>query len=224
MIASAACPLAFDPSTHTYTLNGVRVPSVTQVLKSAGYIRLDGVPAAVLEEARDRGQRVHQALHFMFEDDLDDASIDDEVRLYLLSARQYLERHVRQVLRAEMRVWSGRHYCAGTLDILGVDRDGQPFIGDFKTGDPADVAADLQTGAYAAFLLEMAVGDPELRAIVQVGRHLRRRSIRLFGDGRIARGIPYSDHRDFIRFMNALNVYHDQATRPGPFVAWDEER
>jgi hypothetical protein len=219
-------PLVFDPVAHRYELDGIPVPSVTSVLKHCGYIRLDGVPADVLERARDRGQRVHSALHFLFEDDLDESTVDEEIAGYLESARLYLQSHVTVSIRAEMRVWSKRYHCAGTLDLLAVHRDGQVFVGDFKTGEPADVAADMQLAAYQAFLLEMAVSDESLhRELRSAGSPiLRRRSIRLFNDGRIARESLYGDSKDFTRFLSALSVVHDQGCRPAPSVAWDDER
>ena len=59
----------------------------------------------------------------------------------------------------EIRVFSRRHRFAGTLDVLGVWR-GAGALADYKTGDPRDVAADLQTAAYLGALLEMqANGD-----------------------------------------------------------------
>jgi hypothetical protein len=61
----------------------------------------------------------------------------------------------------EVRVFSRRHRYAGTLDVLG-RWPAAPFglLIDYKTGDPEDVAADLQTAAYERALLEMrANGD-----------------------------------------------------------------
>ena len=54
----------------------------------------------------------------------------------------------------EVRVFSRRYRYAGTLDVLGVWEAAGALI-DYKTGHPADVAADLQTAAYAGALGEM---------------------------------------------------------------------
>lgn len=221
----ATCPLAFDSASHVYTLNGVTVPSVTGVLKASGYISLTGIPSSVLEHARDRGQRVHAALHYLFEDDLDLDTIDEEVAGYLASAQQYLNAYVQRVYRAEMRVWSHRHGYAGTLDILALHQNNRLFVGDFKTGDPADVAADLQTSAYLGALLEMGAQDHELSEQMRAhGAVVERRSIRLFRDGRMARETLYTDLRDYAVFLNALTLVHHQAKRPSAPMAWDDER
>jgi len=226
-VLQAACPLAFDPAVHEYRLNGIRVPSVTGVLKAAGYIDLSGIPSAVLEAARARGTRVHAALHYLLEDDLDITTVDEADRGYLESAQRYLAQHVVKVLGAEMRLWSERYACAGTTDMVAVHGDGYPSIDDFKTGEPSDVAADLQTAAYHGFICEMAMRDGLLR--VQLGGDknalplYRRRSIRLFRDGRPAAETTYYDHRDYARFLNALTVVQDLWKRPTP-QPWDEER
>ncbi len=245
-MTTTLCPLTFDDATHAYRLNGIPVPSVTQVLRASGYVSFyqdltdqiadgtrspaDGVLALVsrgrrLAEARDRGQRVHTALHLLLEGDLDDDSIDDEVRGYLESGKTYLEAHVRQVYRAEMPVWSIRHGYAGTLDLLALHSDGWLFVGDFKSGEPDVVAADLQLAAYLGALLEMGTADAALGVELRAhGPLVRRRSIRLFKDGRIARESLYSDPRDFQKFLGALALVHDQGRRPNPITGWDDER
>lgn len=47
--------ITFDPVLHEYRHNGIIIPSVTQILKEAGYINSDWYSA----EARDRGSAVH---------------------------------------------------------------------------------------------------------------------------------------------------------------------
>lgn len=227
MLAAHPAPvLQFDAEHHRYYLMGQPVPSVTGVLKATGYVSFDGVPADVLERARDRGQRVHQALHYLFEGDLDEDSIDAEVRGYLDSAKRYLTRQCSGWLRVECRVFSARNAYAGTVDLVSVHKaDGLISVDDFKTGDPADAAADLQTAAYQAALLEMATTDPELaEAFKGHPPRVQRRSIRLFKDGREARETLYQDPRDFTRFLNALAVTHDLQKRAVAALAWDDER
>ena len=136
-----------------------------------------------------------------------------------------MEMHVRQMFRAEFKVWSERHGYAGTLDLLGLHDDGYVSIFDWATGDPADVSKDLQTGAYLGAALEMAATDPELAAELRSkGPVVRRRSVRLYRDGRMAREQLYTDPRDFAKFLTALSLVHDQARRPSPITGWEEER
>lgn len=244
--ATSPTPLEFDRAEHVYRLNGAVVPSVTQVLRLSGYVDFyrdlslkiaegqlspsDGVYALMqrgrrLVAARERGQRVHDALHFLIEGDLDNDSIDDETRGYLESGEKYLASYVEKIYRAEFRVWSTRFGCAGTLDILALHHDGHLFIGDWKSGNPEDVAAWLQTAAYQGFLLEMARSEAELAGVLSLyGPLLKRRSMRLYRDGRIAKETAYTDPSDYSKFLGALALVHDQQRRPLPMQAWDDER
>jgi hypothetical protein len=61
--------LTYDDATHTYKLDGVVVPSVTQVLTAAGVID----NRWFTEEATHRGQLVHVATMLMDQGELNDA-------------------------------------------------------------------------------------------------------------------------------------------------------
>ena len=56
-IASA---IRYEDSTHTYWLDGVRVPSITQCMKPATFDAFDYVPAAVLSLAAAQGSALHR--------------------------------------------------------------------------------------------------------------------------------------------------------------------
>jgi hypothetical protein len=245
-------PLTIDEAAHRYHVNGREFISVTTVLRASNHVRFFGdllddftderisllAFLRLVEDrrdrllvARDRGKRVHQALHYLFEDDLDEASVDDEVRGYLTSARKYLDAHVQTVHAAELRVWSLQNHVAGTLDLFALYRDGHLSIADFKTGDPDDVSADLQTAGYEACLREMVrvpLRNPDLEALAQLLTRyptlLRRRSVRLFRDGRPAKETLYRDPRDYSVFLAALANAKALKDRPAPAMAWDDER
>jgi hypothetical protein len=90
---------------------------------------------------------------------------------------------------------------AGTADYVAWDPDGVLAIDDWKTGEPSDVTAPLQTAAY----------EHGVRLVLFGGRYphpIRRRAVKLYRDGRPARVEPYIDPRDLPQFFNALNVVH----------------
>lgn len=240
-------PLAFDEAIHAYRLDGRPVPSVTQVLRHGRYIvlfedlfdkaerqELTWVEALshmqkrwhILEMARRRGQDVHALAHFMVEDDLDEESIDPVYLGYVQSARAYLAANVVKVHRAEFRVFSRRRQYAGTVDLLALHVDGYLSVDDYKTGDPADVSADIQLAGYLNAILEMATEDQDLaRIIIGAPKSIKRRSLRLFKDGRPAEESLYTDHYgDITRFTNALNVLHDHQRTPVPVFEWADAR
>jgi len=76
MIETGETPdlLVFDEPSHTYTLDGERLPSVTQILQRAGAIDFDHIPPTIREQALARGTAVHRAVHYFNENDLD---VDD---------------------------------------------------------------------------------------------------------------------------------------------------
>lgn len=67
----------FDPLLHAYYRHNERWPSVTQVIQRGGLADFSRVPKPILLAARDRGQAVHQAIHYYNDGDLDSAFRDD---------------------------------------------------------------------------------------------------------------------------------------------------
>lgn len=63
----------FEESTHTYTVDGVAIPSVTQILSDLGYSNyeiVERVNPEALEHKQQLGKLVHQACHYFDENDL----------------------------------------------------------------------------------------------------------------------------------------------------------
>jgi hypothetical protein len=199
MTTAAAPLLTFDGPTHTYALDGVVIPSVTTVLKESGYIDFSRVPEGILEAARERGSLVHEALHYLNDDDLNLDSVRDDLRGYVQAGIDFRRLSGFTVYSCELRVYSPTWRVAGTLDLLGRWDDDVLTIADYKTGSPADVAADLQLAAYAELLREMS---PEL-----AGEPIRRVSVRLTKDGAF-HVEPYDDDpsTDWSIFLAALTT------------------
>ena len=66
----------FDPAAHTYALDGVRVPGVTDVIRAAG---LMPDMRFASDWHLERGRLVHAATHMHDEDDLDESQLDPEI-------------------------------------------------------------------------------------------------------------------------------------------------
>lgn len=215
--------LAFDEAAHAYTLDGERLPSVTQVLHSSGLIDFSAVPEKVLAVALARGQAVHQAIHYFNEKDLDVAEFRRNFPPYAGYLNAWInfceQRHFR-ALHNEHRLCSRRYGVAGTLDCLGL-LDGTPCLADFKTGNPDDVAADLQTAAYEGMAREWSSEDLQLRDFfVQVGsRPLQRIAVQLKRDGKFKVEV-YKDPRDFSEFTALVTARRIVEARRGDVAAW----
>ena len=138
--------LRFDPHTHVFTRDGQRVLSVTQILRRCGLCRND----YWTQEARDRGTRVHQALHLLQTRDegAARAHLWDEDLAYFTAGVLALQTFGLTVLGAEELVDGGSY--AGWLDLRCQVRGHEdPFVVDFKSGR-APVYAPIQLSAYAA--------------------------------------------------------------------------
>jgi hypothetical protein len=204
--------LAFDEATHTYTVDGRPIPSVTQVLNEEGFIDFSMVPNGTLERAQFRGRYVHAVIHLLLEGDFDLADCADEFRPYVDSALLYLATLKKRPLRnaegraiaVEWRFWHLTRMFAGTIDYLGWDEDDVLSIDDWKTGEPEDVAAALQTAAYEAGVRTCLLPTH----LPTYDAPIRRRAVKLYRDGRPGRAEPYTDPRDLAMFYTALSCVH----------------
>lgn len=202
----------FDDATHEYRIDGVVVPSVTQVLNDERFIDFSGVPADTLAAAQARGTYVHQVLHYYLEGDFDLEDCDPRFRGYVDSALEYLAlarlKPIRGAdgvpLAVEYRFWDPDRRFAGTADYLAFDPDETLEITDWKTGEPSDVAAPLQTAAYEYGVRKFFLPQH----LPRYTRPIHRRAVKLYKDGRRGRPEPYNDVRDLGMFFTALSCVH----------------
>lgn len=154
--------LTFDPIPHEYRFNGVRVPSVTEILRPLS--DFSGIPAAVLEAKRDLGQRVHLACQLDDEGDLDESSVEDDVAPYLAAWRKFLVQSGAKVVLNEQRVYEPALRYAGTVDNVLL-LNGHKWVVDKKTSIATPLSASAQTSAYLR-----ALNDPTVtrRAVVRL--------------------------------------------------------
>lgn len=212
---AAATALTFDADTHTYFFDGAKVwRSVTGVLQAAGAIDFGAIPPFVLDRARRRGQIVHQAIHFLNDDDLNVAAFRADFPDYVpyVDAWQTFCRQRRfQAVLNEHRVYSRQYDLAGTIDCLGV-LDGHAALLDFATGRPEDVAKEWQTAAYLAIARAWQADDPALAAFFADFPVVRRYAIQLRRDGTF-RVEPYQDPRDTRHFFTLVEAQRLVALR-----------
>lgn len=181
--------LTFDEATHSYTLCGMRVPSVTQLL--APLIDLAGIRSDVLEAKRDLGSRVHLACQLDDENDLDEASVEADVEPYLAAWRRFLVESGAKVLANEQQVGEPLLMYAGTLDNV-LELNGAKWVVDKKTSFATPMSAGPQTAAY-----QRALGDTSIT---------RRAAIRLRPDGTY-RFDPLNGADDWSTFVACLTLH-----------------
>jgi len=148
--------LEFDEKDHIYKLDGRIIPGVTTVLEDVGLVDFEGIPLHVLESAANFGDAVHKASHYQDRGELDEDSINDEIRSYLVGWQKFITDFQAQIIESEFRVYSEKWRYAGTMDRLLVIKD-RLVIPDIKTGTKQRGHA-CQTAAYSLAYREMT-GD-----------------------------------------------------------------
>lgn len=187
--------LEFEPATHTYTMAGAVIPSVTQILEATKISDFSHVPQDVLEVAQERGTAVHQACWFDDQNDLDESSLDPRLGGYLAAWRKFRAEQQITIRLIEERVYSTLGF-AGTFDrLVTMPKWGEVML-DLKTGEQT-AAWRIQLAAYVrGFYGNLA---PKCR----------RGAVKLRDDGRYQ--LCWYEMRDMARdwnvFAGALTVY-----------------
>lgn len=139
--------IEFDTDRHEYKIGGVKIPSVTQIIKEAGLMPTYKPDANF---AMVRGSHVHKATELYDLGRLDEESLDPALAPYLEAWKAYREQAKIEFVAGgiEKVVADQAGRFAGTLDRLGLDKEGTLCVIDIKTGSPAPWHS-LQMAAYA---------------------------------------------------------------------------
>lgn len=145
--------IQFDEATHTYTVDGVEVPSVTTVCRFLSYDQKSDKPW-LAKEAADRGTRIHAACAAM--DWLNDpVAYDPDIAGYLLAYRRFLDDYRPDWEGIEYTVGNAAFGLAGTIDRFGHLYDGRSCILDIKTGAKLhDAPLRAQLSGYKRLLVQ----------------------------------------------------------------------
>lgn len=136
--------LHFDEPTHTYSLNGRKVVSVTQVIRS----HVQGWQASEWHQAR--GTAVHAAVKLALEDKLDWDSVDERIRNRVKAILKFIDDAKLTPLLLEHRMAAETWQFAGCLDLLAMEKDCSRVIVDYKS--TLEPVVELQLAAYDLLL------------------------------------------------------------------------
>lgn len=183
--------LHFDPATHTYTVDGARLPSVTEIIRPIAP-DFSAIPPAVLERKRALGTAVHEACDLDDQDDL--GEVDDQLQGYVDAWRRFKAETGLQVTMSEQRLHHDALRYAGTLDRLVAIGDVMWLL-DLKTSaDPAP-SYGVQLAGYAELLAAAGtVAD-------------RRATLHLRADGTY-RLCEFTNPNDLAAFRACLSLHH----------------
>jgi hypothetical protein len=178
--------LHFDAESHSYTLDGKPVPSVTQILDAVvpkpfekamwfGYrLARQGLDPGVRRyEAAQLGTQVHLAFAaFAAGEDVDPFDYPEQAEGFIGGLRKFIDTHGPEFLDSERKTFSVKHSYAGTLDAhvrftRGKYR-GRAGRLDLKTGRVYPDSHFPQLEAYELAEVERDRDASDFRAVLKV--------------------------------------------------------
>lgn len=140
--------IAFDEKTHTYTADGVVIPSVTQIMTPLSQAYYKGISESTLNNAAERGTIVHNAIENYLKYGYDDCPA--EYHGYFEAFLAWRDYFPHTYIASECRLYNDLLRYAGTADMIIRGANLDLCIVDFKT--TAELNLDLvqvQLEAYA---------------------------------------------------------------------------
>jgi len=197
--------LKFDELTHTYTVDGVVKPSVTQVMSRVATRSGDDQPWKSIsgwenfqgcQTNTDFGTAFHSIAAYKLKK-LDFAH-DEAMDPWIHGLNTFLDDFPAFETRAiEQAMYSKLGFC-GTADWIA-QRFGDWFVIDWKTGGQISKTSRLQTAAYE----QMARETLNIPAKAKVHRW----TVRIFEGGYQLEKRTAKDRLDWLKFQSILNVY-----------------
>jgi hypothetical protein len=197
--------LTFNEEKHEYQLNGVVIPSVTQIINSV--LRpFEKINPAVLERAAWRGTCIHKMIELFELGTLDMSTVDHQFVPYLEAWKKFKAEsgfEVEQSLIERPMVHSVFRYGLKP-DLVGML--GRNFVVlDIKSGD-IQIATALQTAAY-----QEGINNGLFQGIdntVPCDLRIRQRIALQLKDNGKYKMIKYTDRQDWNLFLSALSIYN----------------
>ena len=169
---------------HIYRRDGIVIPGVNEVMKAAGMIDDTWFD----EYSCRRGTAVHLATALYDEGTLDESTVADEIKGYLVGWVKFLKESKFKPEAIEKRLSHPIYGYAGTIDRVGL-LNGRQVICDIKTG-----ALMPTVGVQLAAYKNLTEADDDTHAV------------QLNADGTYALK-KYSDRADWMVFIACLNLY-----------------
>jgi len=128
--------LDFDEESHVYSVDGVKLPNVTSIIKG-----VFGSRSWWTDRSAEKGRALHLACHYEILGRLDSSTLDPAIQGRFSAFLDFREKTSYEYVGTEERYYSPKYWFAGTVDI-----ETQTGIMDIKSS--LDPAAYLQLGAY----------------------------------------------------------------------------
>ncbi|KKN08032.1 hypothetical protein LCGC14_1060980 [marine sediment metagenome] len=188
--------LIYNDEKHEYFLDGIKIPSVTQILQHVRLIDFSNVPAIYLERARKFGKAVHKGTELYDKGTLNWNKLSDPLKPYVNAWIKFKEENKIKIFRREEPACSYKYGYGLTPDgIFDINDTGWSVI-DIKTTFELDDSVAWQTSAYRQ-------GGAEYYGIKIPHRH----AIHLKKD-ETYKLTPLKDKGDFRTFQCALHCFN----------------
>lgn len=167
--------LSFDEESHSYRLGDLQLTSVTQVLAQTGLAQFDA--PWFTEAIKARGTYLHQAIALECEGDLDDDTLDEQLRGGVDGWRKFMADTGAKIEFGEQMLCDPDLRVAGRLDYIITMPDPR---------DPARtirVLLDVKHALYPCAAIQLAAYVDMATALYDHPVYFRRAALVLPGDG-----------------------------------------
>lgn len=188
--------LVFDPAAHAYYLGGRRLPSVTQVLADVGVA--DFSAPHFTSDVKERGSAIHRMIALDVEEQLDEASISDDLGAYLEGWRRFLSESRAIIEHWERPIVDPDAGYGGTLDGIVVLPQ--------QSGVKRRTVLDIKRGLYPSVGPQTAAYARCARALYGTSVLFNRAALVLNADGTYQLHL-LTDALDEHVFSAALRLY-----------------
>jgi hypothetical protein len=202
--------LQFIPESHTYLVDGIIRPSVSQILQTTGISDISGIPPEVLEKARMFGSSVHKFCELSDKGELEQYEVQPEVMPCLMAWETFKSENKVEIVEVEKAYYCALGYC-GTIDRLA-KVDGKLTVIDIKTSSTVQKSAAIQLAAYALFFDQDDAGMYPSRMVVHLTQEGDYKILNGTKNGRQRKAFMSDD--DFGVWAKVLDVYYFNRKRP----------
>ena len=149
----------FDEGQHLYSLRGIKLPSVTQIMRPMNLMIYDGVSQIAMSEAANRGTRAHEQISNWVTYGMEE--VDEDTVPFMNAFRSFEEMYSPKWVGSEYKTFHTALRYAGTLDLIGYiepDNGNGVDVIDLKTTSVwHGVPLKTQVAAYAEALKSQGV-------------------------------------------------------------------
>lgn len=172
MIELPDSKLDFSEESHIYSLRGLLLPSVTQIMKPMSLMLYNGIQSQKLMEAADRGTRAHSQVEAIVKYGV--VEYDEDTEPYIDAFESFQAAYKPTWIGSEYRTFHQQLRYAGTVDLIGYikpdDGNGVDVIDLKTTASFHPVMLGTQVSAYAEALKSQGIAVRDLYGL-QVTRY-----------------------------------------------------